>query len=172
MSEPPPTLSVEVQIELESDVAVRPERLIAAAEAAAGEAGFLTPAEMTLLVADDARVQELNRAYRGVDAVTDVLAFGEESAGDDTPAAPFVLPADAGPRYLGDVIISLPQAARQAGERGHALESELCLLVVHGTLHLLGHEHAEADETRRMWDVQRRALRRLGCEEAAPPEPA
>jgi len=172
MSEPVSALSVEAQVEGVDIGALSLERLIVAAQTAAGEAGFATPAEMTLLITDDARVQGLNRDYRGIDAVTDVLAFGEESEGEETPGAAFVLPAEAGPAYLGDVVIALPQAQRQAGERGHSLESELCLLVAHGTLHLLGYEHGEAEEQRAMWEVQRRALVRLGCAEAAPPEPA
>ncbi len=171
MNEILPTLSVEAQVEDVDIGSLSLERLILAAQTVAAEAGFGAPAEMSLLLTDDARVQGLNRDYRGVDAVTDVLAFGDESEGDATPAAPFILPAEAGPTYLGDVIIALPQAQRQADERGHPLESELCLLVAHGTLHLLGYEHGEAEEQRAMWDIQRRALGRLGCAEAAPTDP-
>jgi len=168
-------LHTDVQVEPALADAVLPalvEKLVAASRAAAGEASFAGPGEMTLVIAGDAHVQELNRTYRGVDATTDVLAFGTE--GECEPAEPigvhFVLPAEAGPAYLGDVVISLPQAQRQAAERGHPAETELCLLVVHGTLHLLGYEHAGADERRAMWEAQRRALRRLGCEAAAPEE--
>ncbi len=144
------------------------ERLSEAANLAASLAGLAEPAEMTLVITDDAEVQELNRNYRDVDATTDVLAFAfEEEAGEGQEA--FILPAQSR-RYLGDVIISLPQARRQAEAGGHSLACELCLLTVHGTLHLLGFDHAEPAEKARMWALQREALEQLGCAEAAPPE--
>jgi len=166
-------LRTEVQVEPALADAGPPafaEKLVAASQAAAAEAGFAGPGDMTLVIADDAHVQELNRTYRGVDATTDVLAFGAEGECEATEPTDvqFVLPAEAEPAYLGDVVISLPQAQRQAAERGHPLEAELCVLVVHGTLHLLGYAHAGAEERQVMWETQRRALRRLGCEAAAP----
>jgi len=164
-----PPIDVEVQIDVPAGGepgSMATERLVRAVQAAAQEAGFAGPAEMSLVITDDARVQELNRTYRGVDQTTDVLAFGAtEEEGD---RARFVAPPAEGPLYLGDVIISFPQAKRQADERGHPVASELCLLTVHGTLHLLGYDHADAEEQRRMWALQRGALRRLGCEEASP----
>ncbi len=148
--------------------AIPEERLLTAANLAAFLAGLTELAEMTLVITDDAEVQELNRNYRDVDATTDVLAFAfEEGAGEGQDA--FVLPTQSR-RYLGDVIISLPQARRQAEAGGHALASELCLLTVHGTLHLLGYDHAELEEKSRMWALQREVLERLGCAEAAPQE--
>ena len=166
-------LIVETHIELEGTSDLPLERLLAAAQVAAREAGFVGPAGLTLVFVNDAHIQALNRDYRGVDAPTDVLAFGEKSEDERPPAAPFIAPQGMDEEdipYLGDVIVSLPQATRQAGERGHPVESELCLLVVHGVLHLLGHDHAADDERRAMWEIQRRALRRLGCEAAAPAE--
>jgi probable rRNA maturation factor len=174
MKQAAPALSVNMDFEIDLDAsqraALQPARLIEACQAAAMQAGLSQPAEMSLVIADDVRVQELNRVYRGVDATTDVLAFGEKGEGAPAGAgAPHFVVAPAGePSYLGDVIISLPQAARQAAERGHTLQSELCLLAVHGTLHLLGFEHGEPADKARMWDMQRAALRRLGCEDAQP----
>lgn len=72
----------------------------------------------------------------------------------------FVLPPGE-PRPLGEVVISCPQAARQAAASGRSVAGELRLLVVHGTLHLIGYDHAEPDETRRMQSLERAALRRL-----------
>jgi probable rRNA maturation factor len=167
-------VAIDAEVQFDADVpgeegaAVDVALLQMAVQAAAAEAGFSGPAEMALVITDDTRMQELNRVYRGVDATTDVLAFGEEPDAE----ARFVSAPDAGIAYLGDVLISLPQAGRQAAERGHPLQSELCLLTVHGVLHLLGHDHAELEEQRRMWDAQRHALRRLGCESAQPEEPA
>ncbi|HTX92127.1 MAG TPA: rRNA maturation RNase YbeY [Anaerolineales bacterium] len=108
-------------------------------------------ADLTVVVSGDARLQELNREYLGKNAPTDVLSFPADESDPET-----------GRRYLGDVVISLARATEQARERGHAAEAEVQLLVVHGILHLLGHDHAGADEKSRMWTAQAAALERLG----------
>ncbi len=119
------------------------------------------PAEITLLLTDDEQLQGLNKEYRGIDAPTDVLSFeaGEKMPGmqEDDP-------------YLGDIVISVPMAERQAKEGGHSLKAELQLLSVHGTLHLLGYDHEEPDEKDRMWWVQASILAQLGAEITRPPE--
>lgn len=83
--------------------------------------------EISLVLCDDAFIQDLNLRYRRRDTPTDVLSFAQE---DD-------------PHLLGDIVISLPTAARQAQRAGWSLGSETVLLAVHGLLHLLGHD----DET-------------------------
>lgn len=98
------------------------------------------PLELGVLLADDARLHELNRAYRGVDAPTDVLSFG-----DDGPATPFVDQPGAA-RYLGDIAISFERVLAQAAEYGHAPGRELAYLAAHGTLHLLGYNHERGPE--------------------------
>jgi len=116
--------------------------------------------ETGVLVTSDAQIRELNNRFRGVDAATDVLAFsqrGEEG---------FVTPPDAA-SHLGDVVISLPTAKRQAADSGHPLHAEIALLIVHGLLHLVGYDHATADEEAVMWWLQDDILRDLGIE---PPE--
>lgn len=112
-------------------------------------------ADLTLVLTDDEQVCELNRLYRGVDAPTDVLAF---PAGEPDP--------ETGRLYLGDVILSLPRAAAQAAAGGHPLEAELQLLVVHGVLHLLGHDHAGDEDKARMWAAQAEVLEHLGISPA------
>jgi probable rRNA maturation factor len=112
-------------------------------------------ADLTIVLVDDARIQVLNRDFLGHDAPTDVLSF---PAGEPDP--------ETGRTYLGDVVISLARADAQARERRHALESEVQLLVVHGVLHLLGHDHAEPGEKERMWAAQAGALERLGVSPA------
>ncbi|MGQ9927958.1 MAG: rRNA maturation RNase YbeY [Chloroflexaceae bacterium] len=97
--------------------------------------GVRGPVEVGVLIADDARLQALNRDYRGVDAPTDVLSFG-----DDDATGPFVSHPE-GPHYLGDIAISLERVLAQADEYGHAPARELAYLTVHGTLHLLGYDH-------------------------------
>ena len=109
--------------------------------------------DITILLTDDAQLRELNRQYLGVDAPTDVLSFPSGEADPET-----------GRMYLGDIVISVPQARIQAAAAGHELEAEAQLLVVHGALHLLGYDHAEARDKTAMWAAQDRALKALGLE--------
>ncbi len=126
-----------------------------AARAAFKSAGGQGGGALTVMVTDDEQIRELNRVYRHVDAPTDVLAFGE------TEATGFIAPAgEAG--YWGDIIISYPRALEQAALYGHPVQEEMVLLVVHGTLHLMGYDHEQADEKAEMWGVQSAALARLG----------
>ena len=108
-------------------------------------------ADITIVLTDDAQLHELNREYLGVDAPTDVLSFPAAETDPET-----------GAQYLGDIVISIPRAMLQAQAGGHPLEAEVQLLVVHGTLHLLGHDHAEAEEKARMWQAQAEVMSRLG----------
>lgn len=108
--------------------------------------------DLTILITDDEQLQHLNRQFRQVDAPTDVLAFPASEVDPDT-----------GRLYLGDIAISLPHAQAQAAAGGHSLREELQLLVVHGTLHLLGYDHTDEEEKAHMWAAQREALRALGC---------
>ena len=107
--------------------------------------------DLTIVLTDDTQLHELNREYLGIDAPTDVLSF---PASETDP--------ESGRRYLGDILISIPRAEQQAGKTGHALEAEVQLLIVHGTLHLLGYDHAEAEEKARMWKTQAEILESLG----------
>lgn len=113
--------------------------------------------ELSVVLTLDERIRELNRIYRGLDAPTDVLAFAARE-GDE-----FVTPPDL-PPYLGDIVISLPAARRQATEEGHSLESELALLITHGCLHLLGYDHATAEDKATMWALQSEIVHALGFE--------
>lgn len=107
--------------------------------------------ELSIILTNDARLHELNLNYLGVDAPTDVLSFPASETDPET-----------GAHYIGDILISMPRAQEQANTAGHALESEVQLLVVHGVLHLLGHDHAEAEEKARMWKAQAEILASLG----------
>lgn len=109
-------------------------------------------AELTIIITGDAQLHKLNHQYLGVDAPTDVLSF---------PAGETDL--DSGGLYLGDVLISYPRALAQATEGGHPIQDELQLLVVHGVLHLLGHDHTDETEKTSMWSAQTEILDRLGC---------
>ncbi len=131
---------------------------------------------MSLVIADDATVRELNAQFRGLDEVTDVLSFsanhpghwqGESELAEDLYIQPgkeaaFPFPTlDSGPPPLGEVIISLPQARRQAEERDEPLDRELALLIVHGVLHLVGHEHLDSEEIALMQGREQAALTSL-----------
>jgi probable rRNA maturation factor len=116
--------------------------------------------ELTIVITGDKEIHDLNRRYRGVDAPTDVLAFGEGVTDAHFVAAP------GEPTCLGDVIISYPRAKAQAHSAGHSVAAELRLLVVHGVLHLVGYDHAEPDEKRKMWTAQNKVLRELGARKA------
>ena len=134
-----------------------------------------THGQISLLLTDDETVRQLNREYRGVDRTTDVLSFsfehwghweGDDDAprsGEDAPPG-WPLPADE-PPPLGDIIVSVPQAARQAKDQGVPLRQELALLIVHGALHLLGHDHYEDAERETMQARERDAMAALFGEE-------
>ncbi len=107
--------------------------------------------EITVVLTGDAELRKLNREYLGINAATDVLSFPALEVNPENRSA-----------YLGDVLISVPRAQAQARAGGHALESEVQLLVVHGVLHLLGFDHARPAQKRQMWSAQAKVLGRLG----------
>lgn len=150
---PPLPVQVEVQIAEAFAGLVREERLQAWAEAALRHEGV--SGEATVVITDDPGIQELNRGFLGIDAPTDVLAFSAQEEVGDFVTAPETV------EYLGDVIVSYPQAEAQAGEAGHAVEQELLLLIVHGLLHLLGADHAEEEDKAAMWARQEEILREV-----------
>ena len=125
-----------------------------------------SPLYISLVVADDETVHGLNRDFRGLDEPTDVLAFplwesryGEDDASGGNGSLPGLPPEASAP--VGEVVISYPQAARQAKESRKLIRAEIALLVVHGVLHLLGYDHADDCEKQRMWAVQDNVLARV-----------
>jgi probable rRNA maturation factor len=109
--------------------------------------------ELSVVLADDAAVRELNRDYRGKDRPTNVLSF---SLAAERPA-----PARA-PRLLGDVVLAYETVTREAAAQDKRLDHHLTHLVVHGVLHLLGYDHACDRDAARMEALEVRALARLG----------
>lgn len=107
--------------------------------------------DLSIVLTDDARLQELNRDYLGIDAPTDVLSFPASETDPET-----------GARYIGDILISMARAQSQASSAGHPVEAEVQLLVVHGVLHLLGHDHDDPQKKARMWKAQAEILDMLG----------
>lgn len=119
--------------------------------------------ELSVALVHDEEMHRLNRDWRGKDRTTDVLAFALRE-GEGTAVQE--------PGLLGDVVVSIPTAARQAKERGHALDREIAELLAHGILHLLGYDHERSPaEARRMFREQRRVLAAIGVG-ATPSAPA
>jgi probable rRNA maturation factor len=105
--------------------------------------GVAQPAELSIVLADDDTVRALNRDYRATDAPTDVLSFAQ-TEGED-----FARP-DGASHHLGDVVISIDTARRQAQKYALALQDEVAHLLVHGILHLLGYDHEAPEDERVM----------------------
>lgn len=134
----------DILISAEVDVAAGVEEQIKTSiETALAAQGMPLACEISVLITDDARIREVNRNMRGVDAATDVLSFPMF----DMPAG--CLPTigwtdpDTGLLPLGDMCISLERAVAQAEEFGHSVEREICYLTVHSVLHLLGYDHMD-----------------------------
>lgn len=108
--------------------------------------------DFTLSFVEADEIRELNRNFRQVDSVTDVLSF--ESDGEIDP--------ETGTEYLGDIIICLEQAAKQAEQSGHSVENEVALLEIHGLLHLLGYDHMDDAQKDEMWHYQDLYLDKCG----------
>ncbi len=109
----------------------------------------LTGAELSVALVDDATIHALNRDYRQKDKPTDVLAFAMEE-GEPTPAGKRGKGQPAQARVLGDVIVSIDTATKQARRRRRPLLDELTMLLAHGLLHLLGYDHQNDDDERAM----------------------
>jgi probable rRNA maturation factor len=129
--------------------AIRQPRLRALAQKIMTEAGA-PDAELSVALVGDRRMRELNRQYRRRDRSTDVLAFAMREA----PVP--------GSSLLGDVVISLDTALRQARKAGHSLDQEVVILLIHGILHLLGFDHERSGhEARRMQRKERSVFQAL-----------
>ncbi|MBR6091133.1 MAG: rRNA maturation RNase YbeY [Anaerolineaceae bacterium] len=99
-------------------------------------------------------IRELNRTYRDVDSVTDVLSFGSDGEIDPETLN----------EYLGDIIICWQKAAEQADQSGHSVGDEISLLEIHGLLHLLGYDHMTDEDHDEMWKYQDLYLDKCGIQ--------
>jgi probable rRNA maturation factor len=108
---------------------------------------------LSLLFVNDPAIRKLNQKYRKIDAPTDVLSFPQKA-----PVRHLESP------LLGDIVISVETARRQADSLGHTLEREITFLLIHGILHLLGWDHERSPrEARRMYQKQREIMKLLKC---------
>ena len=99
----------------------------------------------SVVFVEDEEIHKMNKEYRGVDRITDVISFALEDNKD--------IEYD-GIRVLGDIFICIPQMKRQAIEYGHSEKRELAFLTVHGILHLLGYDHMNEEDEKRMFALQ------------------
>lgn len=111
--------------------------------------------ELSILLADDATVRDLNRRYRGLDRPTNVLSFA--ALDDATPDLP-----DEGPILLGDVVLARQTVVAEADRDGKTLPQHLSHLVIHGVLHLLGYDHDDDGQAGEMEGLETALLAALG----------
>jgi probable rRNA maturation factor len=147
---------IEVAIEAKDWASLEaPSKLVQTAILAAVEGSGLVlavNAEISVVLCSDAFIRELNREWRGYDAPTNVLSF---PAGGDPASAPL----------LGDIVIAFETASREAFEAEKPLRDHVAHLLVHGFLHLIGHDHVEAAEAAAMETLERAILGRLGIDD-------
>jgi len=154
------TLGIDVHIEQRFKVSLKESWFKKIVKKALDTEGIAPPVEIGVVITDSETVQQLNKAYRGKDEPTDVLAFTMLPSTEQEDELPFATPPD-GIRHLGEVVISYPQAAQQAKEQRHGVEQELALLTIHGVLHLLGYDHDQAEGRQRMEAKEKEILQRL-----------
>lgn len=117
--------------------------------------------EMSVTLTDNARIQEINRDYRGKNQPTDVISFALEELGEGEMD---IIQEDGMPRNIGDIIISIERAKEQAQEYGHGFDRELGFLAVHGLLHLLGYDHMTTEDEKEMFGLQKEMLDAYGLQ--------
>ena len=129
------------------------------------EAFGLPECEAELSFADEEEIRTLNREYRGVDAVTDVLSFPAlEGKEGKVVFSEFDRNPETGKLMLGDVVLCRARAAEQAEEYGHSLEREIGYLELHSLLHLVGFDHMTEEDRRAMREAEEKILAKVGLE--------
>ncbi|CAN5308774.1 rRNA maturation RNase YbeY [soil metagenome] len=143
-----------IEVSNESGMDVSEEELISVARFAIGKMNVNPGAELSMVLLDTAAMADLHMRWMDLPGPTDVMSFPmDELEPGGRPDA-----AEPGPSMLGDIVLCPQFAAEQAKTAGHDLEHELALLTVHGVLHLLGFDHAEPDEEKEMFALQRQLL--------------
>ncbi|TYR75478.1 rRNA maturation RNase YbeY [Rossellomorea vietnamensis] len=127
---------------------------------AAGQESVEPASELTLSFVTNERIKEINKEYRDKDQATDVISFAMEELGEDETK----IIGDGIPRILGDIIISVEKAKEQAEEYGHSFSRELGFLALHGFLHLLGYDHMNEEDEKRMFGRQKEILDGYGLQ--------
>jgi probable rRNA maturation factor len=143
---------VSVEVNNESGVEADEAEIVALARHVLGQMHVHPQAELSVVLVDEAAMEQLHVQWMDEPGPTDVLSFPMDelrpgSDGEETA-----------PGLLGDVVLCPHVAARQAQQAGHSTQDELLLLTAHGILHLLGYDHADPDEEREMFGLQRKLL--------------
>jgi probable rRNA maturation factor len=144
---------INLQVKRKIKLPVQKSILLQAAQLTLDLENITSESSLSVVIGDDLLLKKLNLQYRGINTTTDVLSFPSSERDPDTNLL-----------YLGDVVISLPRAELQASIGRHPLEEELQLLVVHGTLHLLGYDHLIGTDKKKMQAAQERVLNQLGVQ--------
>lgn len=154
-------MEINILIEPELEGCLDETWLRLVAERALVGVGVGSGAELSLVIATQEKVQELNRDYLSKNVPTDVIAFSMLPGEEDLSS--FVSPPD-GVDHLGEVIISYPQAVIQAEDYRHSIKREMAVLIIHGVLHLLGYEDEEPELKQLMSIREKEILSRVECE--------
>lgn len=128
---------------------------------AATEEALTGEVEVAVTFMTDEAIQEVNAQYRGKDVPTDVISFAMEEMTEGEVA---IVAEEGMPTVLGDILISVETATRQAGEYGHDFKREIGFLALHGFLHLLGYDHITEEEETKMFGRQKEILASFGLE--------
>lgn len=149
-----PTISVTVLNETSAEIDA--DRWAGLVRRVLEREGVEGPAETAVMFVDDETMAELNVEHMGGSGPTDVLSFPIDDGADD--GVPTIVGQA---RLVGDIVVCPSVAAANAPEHAGDLDAEIALLLIHGSLHLLGHDHAEPDERDAMWDAERRLVAEL-----------
>ena len=162
------TINIIYENESEQDLGLDPvkEAMLTAQKVLELE-GCPCDVQICLTLTDPEGIQEANREFRGIDAVTDVLSFPMSDFAEPADFAsvqedPSCIDLDTGELLLGDILINTDRVISQAKEYGHSIRREYCFLVAHSVLHLVGYDHMEPDEAAVMEEKQEKALTELG----------
>lgn len=120
--------------------------------------------ELSIILLNNKKIQEINKKYRSINQETDVISFALEDNEEDNFDMFFEEGKNPFPRILGDIFISLDKAKEQADEYEHSFQRELAFLVVHGFLHLNGYDHQTEAEEKEMFNLQEKILKEYGLE--------
>ena len=143
-----------IEVSNESGLDVSEEELVSVARFVIRKMNVHPAAELSMVLLDTAAMADLHMRWMDLPGPTDVMSFPmDELEPGGRPDAP-----EPGPSMLGDIVLCPQFAADQAAKVGHTLGQELALLTVHGVLHLLGYDHAEPDEEKEMFALQRQLL--------------
>ena len=139
-----------------------------AADCAAAKEGVTEKCSVQIRLCGDEEIREINRTWRNIDRPTDVLSFptvsypGGKTAGQCSSLLRREYDDETDACFLGNLIISVPQLCRQAAEYGHSEKREAAFLLVHGLCHLMGYDHIEDDDRRRMRSMEEKILNSIG----------